>query len=125
MALSRTDRLTAVSLGSTAERLCSEPLDELGDGMGRHLADDLDAGSGPYLDKALTILAAISTDRQLLAHAAARFTAAAYQHPVGHDALRLLVAAGADLNEAQRIQAARGGGWSTPQAEPWQDQTGR
>ncbi len=113
--LSRQDRLTAVSLGATAERLCGEPLDDLSDALGARLAADLDRGEGEHLDRALAVLADISTDPVLLTHAAARLTTEP-QVPQRHNALRLLVAAGADEAEARRIQAARGKGWRTPQA---------
>jgi hypothetical protein len=115
MPLPRADRLTAVSLGATAERLCGS---HAPDALGEALAADLDAGGGPYLEQALATLAAISTDPRLLTEAAARLTTPPAV-PQRANALRLLVAAGADEQQARRIQAGRGRGWTTPQADPW------
>lgn len=113
--LSRQDRLTAASLAATAERLAGSHAD---DALGEALAADLDRGSGEHLDAALATIAAITTDPRLLTEAAARLTTEPAV-PQRTNALRLLAAAGADQAEARRVQAARGKGWRTPQAEPW------
>lgn len=117
--LSGEDRLTAVSAGSTAERLCGDLAD---DAMGEQLHRDLDRGEGEHLERALRILAEVTTEPELLTYAAARHVVG--RVPARRYALRLLVAAGADEVEARRIQAARGHGWSTPQAEKWRPDSG-
>lgn len=105
--LSRVRRLQVAALTGTVLRLC-------GGLSGDLLEADLDAGEGPALDAAVAEIHAIATDRVLLAEAAAMFTVAPAT-PARRDALRLLVAAGADEGEARAIQAARGGGWQAPQ----------
>ena len=73
-------------------------------------------GTGPH-----STIGGISTDPALLAEAAARLTTDP-QVPQRRNAFRLLIAAGADEQEARRIQAARGKGWRTPQAERYNRQ---
>ncbi len=117
----REDRLTVASLAATAERLAGSHAD---DALGEALGADLDRGHGAALDQALATIGGISTDPRLLTDAAARLTTEPAV-PQRVNALRLLAAAGADEDEARRIQAARGRGWRTPQAEAWKPQPGR
>ncbi len=117
----REDRLTVASLAATAERLAGSHAD---DALGYVLGADLDRGHGPALDQALATIGGITVDPRLLTEAAARLTTEPAV-PQRVNALRLLVAAGADEAEARRIQAGRGKGWRTPQAEPWRPQPAR
>jgi hypothetical protein len=111
-----TDRQVRVArLPATAQRLCSAPSDGDDDAYGEALHVQLDAGGGVLVDRAVAVLHAISADPGVLDEGAARLTTEP-RTPLKCYALRLLVAAGADEVEARRIQAARGKGWSTPQA---------
>ncbi len=103
----------------TALRLCGEPSDDQSDALGEALHVQLDAGGGVLVDRAVAVLHAVTADPTVLCEAAAMFTVPPAT-PMRCYALRLLVAAGADEGEARRIQAARGKGWETPQAEAWE-----
>lgn len=113
--LSRDDRLKVARMTGTALRLCGA---EAADALGEPLHVQLDAGGGELVDRAVAVIHGISSDQVVLSQAAAMFTLPPTT-PMRCYALRLLVAAGADEDEARRIQASRGKGWSTPQAEPW------
>ncbi len=111
-------QLKVARLPATAERLCSTPSDGDDDAYGEPLHVQLDAGGGDLVDRAIAVLHAISADPAVLTEGAAMLTTEP-QTPLKCYALRLLIAAGADEGEARRIQARRGKGWSTPQAEAW------
>jgi hypothetical protein len=114
-----TPRQIAVArLPATALRLCSPPSAGDDDAYGEPLHVQLDAGGGPLVDRAVAALHAISADPRLLSEGAAMLTTEPVT-PLKCYALRLMVAAGADEAQARRIQAGRGRGWSTPQAEAW------
>jgi hypothetical protein len=112
--LSAQDRIKVAKVSGTALRLCGSLA---GDALGEPLHVQLDAGGGDLVDRAVAVVHAISADPIVLSEAAAMFTTPPAT-PMRCYALRLLVAAGADEGKARRVQAARGKGWSTPQAEP-------
>lgn len=113
--LSRADRIRVAQVSGTALRLCGSEAD---DALGEALHGQLDTGGGVLVDRAVATVHAVSADPVILCEAAAMFTVPPTT-PMRRYALRLLVAAGADEDEARRIMAARGKGWSTPQAEAW------
>lgn len=113
--LSRDDRLKVARMTGTALRLCGAEAD---DALGEPLHVQLDAGGGELVERAVSVVHAISAESEVLHQAAAMFTLPPTT-PMRCYALRLLVAAGADEGEARRIQASRGKGWRTPQAEAW------
>lgn len=110
----RADRLTVASLTGTAERLAGTLAD---DALGVRLGADLDAGEGAALEQAKATIWAVSRDPVLLSVAASHYCDAAV--PQKQNAWRLLIACGADPDEARRIKAERGRepGWTLPQAE--------
>jgi hypothetical protein len=113
--LSRADRIRVAQVSGTALRLCGSEAD---DALGEALHLQLDADGGVLVDRAAAAIHAVSADPVVLCEAAAMFTVPPGT-PMRRYALRLLVAAGADEAEARRIMAARGKGWSTPQAEAY------
>lgn len=113
--LSKADRLKVARITGLAMRLAGDHAD---DAMGEVLAADLDRGEGEHLTAAIVAVHAISADPVVLNESAAMYTVKP-ETEQRRIALRLLVAAGADLAEAERIQAARGKGWVTPQADAW------
>ncbi len=114
-----TPRQIAVArLPATAQRLCSTPSPGDDDAYGEPLHVQLDAGGGGLVDRAVEVLHTISADPAVLNEGAAMLTTEP-RTPLKCYALRLLVAAGADEEQARRIQEQRGKGWRTPQAEAW------
>ncbi len=113
--LSKRDRIKVAQVSGTALRLVGDHAD---DALGEALHVQLDTGGGDLVDRAVALIHQISADPVVLNEAAAMMTAPPAT-PARCDALRLLAAAGADEGEARRIMAARGGGWSTPQAKAY------
>ncbi len=99
-------QIQAAQLPALAERLCREPRDPGDDALGQPLHVQLDAGGGELVDQAVAALHQISTDPAVLNEGAARLTTPPAT-PLRCYALRLMVAAGADEDEARRIMAGR------------------
>jgi hypothetical protein len=120
MALTRDDRITCAGIQGVAEGHAGGITSRAA--TFDQLCADLAAGEGPALAAAVEeIRERLPADparaQQILDEAAARFTMRSAPH---HGrALAILVYAGADENTARTIQAARGRGWRTPQAEPY------
>lgn len=118
--LSRADRITAAGITGVVEGHAAGINDRAA--TFDELVSDLAAGHGPALEAAVTEIRERLPDdetraQQIMDEAAARYTRRSAPH---HGrALQLLVAAGADEDEARRIMDRRGGGWRTPQAEAW------
>ncbi len=101
--LSRDERLRVAQASGTALRLCGDTAD---DALGEALHIQLDAGGGDLVDQAVATIHATSADPVVLSEAAAMMTTPPAT-PMRCYALRLLVAAGADEQEARRIMAGR------------------
>lgn len=122
MALSRDDRITAAGIQGVVEGHVAG----IGDRAANHqqLLAELAAGDGPVLAAALAEIRGRLPDDAKRAQAVLDESAARYTKPNGSrtaEKLRLLVLAGADPDQAARIQAGRRGGWRTPQAKAWNE----
>lgn len=115
----RSDRLAVASLTGLAARFVGGFGEQSRDAALR-LQAYLEAGRDPHgiVAAAVAALHEISTDPHLLTEAAAMYSPAGNGYVYGPAALRLLKAAGADLDEAVKVKAGRGNGWVTPQAQP-------
>lgn len=113
--MSTPQQIAAARSAAAAERLCGTWGD---DAMGEPLHADLDRGDGEHLTRALGFIHAITRDPGVLTEGATRLTTEP-RTPGRVYALRLMVAAGADEEQARQIMARRGKGWVTPQAEAW------
>lgn len=106
--------LTARYLGGFGEQTCADA---------QLLRSDLEAGHDPKgrVAAVLAVLREVSTSPEVLTAAAAMYSPDGNGYFYGRSALKLLARAGADLDEAARVKAARGHGWVTPQADPATD----
>lgn len=84
------------------------------------LQADLEAGYDPRgaVAAVVAVLHEVSADPHVLTEAAAMYSPGGNGYWYGRSVLRLLKAAGADLDAAVQVKARRGKGWNPPQAEP-------
>lgn len=117
--LTRAERLQVASLAGLAARFTGG----FGEQTTRNallLQGDLENGDDPRgaVAAAIGVLHAVSDDPAVLTEAAAMYCPDGNGYFYGQAALKLFALAGADIAEAERVMAARGQGWRTPQADP-------
>lgn len=113
------DRLKVASLTGLAARFVGA-FGEQPRNAALRLQAYLEAGRDPHgvVAAAVAALHEVSTDPNLLTEAAAMYSPDGNGYVYGPAALRLLKAAGANLDQAVKVKAGRGNGWVTPQAQP-------